>query len=592
MRPDDPQLILLLPALYSHLDPSRIPHLDRLDTELSASSEPVVILMGAIAALGCISVVGPRIPLEACADFWPRIWPWSRFIHTYLECIPGAPPEKLVCIQFLQILSRFQTHHETWKLIETTPGVGVIVARTWVLLLSAAIRAGNEPDATFVLLCRLLSQASQNDFPHVVEDYSEGAGGSASHLASLILEHINYGLTRGDSPACLPTLASVLSFVIKHYEEPSSEPLRTALLSRGFPEAVSRCLAVASVFRLDQATRVIDNAIHLVGWAFQTVPGYPYVREALQGGFLQGLVRFVCQDKRRPEVIETLKWFFESSLSGVTLYHSVLCQLRPALEEVSGLVTTDAFRRSGLFNVWDRFFQLATERLAIKEVFDSDAYIALKGCDNTKCTNINRRADVRRCSGCLNRYYCSNECQIVDWKEGGHRSFCAVLHTRLTPYRLSTHDKAFIHAIVLVDFKVWKESLYRRYVMHMHREPSSPVCTLFDYTAGRLFLSVVSVHSNPDHATNARIEDFVARIQRSGGRMALTIVDFPRAREAQRMSMAMRSSSDVPFRALRDIADSLPPGVLYDPSVETIPEIVMEKVRALVERTQDVIQFY
>ena len=35
-----------------------------------------------------------------------------------------------------------------------------------------------------------------------------------------------------------------------------------------------------------------------------------------------------------------------------------------------------------------------------------------------------KRVKMRRCSGCRQAYYCSKECQVRDWKEGGHKEVC------------------------------------------------------------------------------------------------------------------------------------------------------------------------
>jgi hypothetical protein len=29
-----------------------------------------------------------------------------------------------------------------------------------------------------------------------------------------------------------------------------------------------------------------------------------------------------------------------------------------------------------------------------------------------------------KCSGCLLRVYCGKECQVKDWKDGGHKKEC------------------------------------------------------------------------------------------------------------------------------------------------------------------------
>ena len=40
---------------------------------------------------------------------------------------------------------------------------------------------------------------------------------------------------------------------------------------------------------------------------------------------------------------------------------------------------------------------------------------------------------LKRCSKCRDTQYCSSECQVKDWKIGGHKESCA---SKLEPYKL------------------------------------------------------------------------------------------------------------------------------------------------------------
>ena len=48
--------------------------------------------------------------------------------------------------------------------------------------------------------------------------------------------------------------------------------------------------------------------------------------------------------------------------------------------------------------------------------------------DGVPCSGCsNRSFQLRKCSGCQAVSYCSRECQVRHWKEGGHRRECAQL---------------------------------------------------------------------------------------------------------------------------------------------------------------------
>ncbi|KAJ6599403.1 hypothetical protein B0H10DRAFT_2441307 [Mycena sp. CBHHK59/15] len=476
-QPDDPQLPLLLPAFYAHLDPSGIPDPDQLEIHLTASSHPVFFLVGPIVSLDCICVLKNRIPLEASLDLWPRIWRWVCFIHAHLEYFPGAPPKKDICIQLLRILTQFLTHDGTRRLIEATPGVGIILARAWVLLLSDA--KATEPEPAFAALCHVLSRAPTAHIPQIVEEFCEGAGGSAPDLVSLIIEHIDYFVSHGDSPTCLPFLTGAITFVVNNYNGKLAEPFRKSLLSHGFPRALSRCLCTAVAFPPDKSVAVTTNCVILLGWAFQNFPGYQHVREALQAGFLRGIVGYVSQ--RHPKIaVPPAQWLFKTVLPPCTVYHSVLSPLQKTLEDVSDLVTTEAFLTSGVFIEWAEFLKLTKDRLIIKDYFDSDEYRSFKACDNTACAKIRHKMEFRRCSGCLSLYYCSKKCQILDWQEGRHRSLCRIIQNRrqLDQDPFSTRDKSFMRALLHAHFDTCKQDIYVRQAMRLRQYPSNHVCTL------------------------------------------------------------------------------------------------------------------
>ena len=56
-----------------------------------------------------------------------------------------------------------------------------------------------------------------------------------------------------------------------------------------------------------------------------------------------------------------------------------------------------------------------------------DTLKVIKGT-GVPCSGCSRlSAQLRKCSGCRQAAYCSRECQVRHWKEGGHRRECAQL---------------------------------------------------------------------------------------------------------------------------------------------------------------------
>ena len=43
---------------------------------------------------------------------------------------------------------------------------------------------------------------------------------------------------------------------------------------------------------------------------------------------------------------------------------------------------------------------------------------------NPPCDYCGKQGGVKKCTQCLSAYYCSKECQVGDWKKGGHKGRC------------------------------------------------------------------------------------------------------------------------------------------------------------------------
>ncbi|KAJ7211775.1 hypothetical protein GGX14DRAFT_623535 [Mycena pura] len=94
---------LMTPVFYGTLDPADVAalhQLDSLDTD------------------GLAALIADRsVPREAYHDLWSRIWDWITFLDAFREHLRFTDP--------------------LWLLIGSTPGVWVVIARAWGMLLHA-----------------------------------------------------------------------------------------------------------------------------------------------------------------------------------------------------------------------------------------------------------------------------------------------------------------------------------------------------------------------------------------------------------------------------------------------------------------------
>ncbi|KAJ7804855.1 hypothetical protein B0H13DRAFT_623709 [Mycena leptocephala] len=176
-----------------------------------------------------------------------------------------------------------------------------------------------------------------------------------------------------------------------------------------------------------------------------------YLTDALKAELLAAIIS-CC---RAHLYISTIMSFLEHHLQSLTVYHSVLRELRK-------LSTASVPETSPMFKQWKAFVDLVNERAAFMDSFDSNEYDALRACDSLECGTIRERTAFKRCGGCLRNYYCSKTCQRADWRAGAHRELCTSRCTGSCRNRMRTRDRAFLRALVHRDYLALKPSFCSR----------------------------------------------------------------------------------------------------------------------------------
>ncbi|KAJ7175179.1 hypothetical protein C8R43DRAFT_943447 [Mycena crocata] len=194
-------------------------------------------------------------------------------------------------------------------------------------------------------------------------------------------------------------------------------------------------------------------------------------------------------------------------------------------------------------------------------------HIPDRACDNTECNGIHDKTDLWRCSGCLDVYYCSPECQKSDWRAGGHREICSESGTlRLSMQNTpSVRERDFLRYYIDAEYHFSKATIYLEQALCLQRFPNSAYFTLFDYTwNGRADISVHALESDSPpvldlYAYGAEWQDSIARARRSGGRMELHVVRMQQGRSAPRYVLIPlhRDRTDVVV-LLKELSAELP----------------------------------
>ncbi|KAJ7176217.1 hypothetical protein C8R43DRAFT_555901 [Mycena crocata] len=570
----------LLPVFYSHLDSAGIPTPAEMDAP-RMSLDRVAKAMSALKALYSINI---HIPYPAGPDVWPRVWHWARFLRTFREQILelNPPSEAEMCLDFLLFCGYFLSHNPTSELILATPGFRFMLARCWFCLsLIDTFRGWRDDvgmgfrDAATSDLSRYLRRL--NATPAFLEEFSEGAGGSISDLASIVIQYFDF-LVYPDSTPLPPTnvdsLCGVLLFIHDTDETLNGGgkgnlqmgALCTELLKHGIEWTLTRTLLALTRTSTSDTGPAVQTCLILMQRMFTTMPGAAFLPNALTHGLLRALVSFATHDIA-DGIHFHLNRLLTRTIPAATVNYYLLNDLSiGVIDDVEDIVDTDGFRNSRLFPAWESFLALARERLEVFESVDLREYSTFKACDNMQCGMIEEKSAFSYCSRCQSVFYCSKQCQAADWR-AGHRQSCKGERFRCLDQEecyLDHREKKYFRALLDHDYDANKPEIYSQLVRAMHRDPGNPHVTFFDYTKGALRVEVISnISESPLYEQLNRSPgewvDHVSRAKASKGRLHLHVMQVVHANRHGVWVVPLRTVSSHAFEELKRIASSLPP---------------------------------
>ncbi|KAJ7625971.1 hypothetical protein FB45DRAFT_1084783 [Roridomyces roridus] len=247
-----------------------------------------------------------------------------------------------------------------------------------------------------------------------------------------------------------------LGITLLHFaNHPSLAP---HLASHGIVDILSSALGVFGESVSSRMTPVISWTLSRLLVYMDIFPCMTRVKEGLDGGLLRAIVLSCISD------------------------HSVLSNLRAALDDVEPLTHSDTFRDSKIFETWQVFVQVATERLDLLEKFDRGEIGQTRACDYIECTSpIKEDADLLRCSRCRSAFYCSKECQSQDWIPG-HKKPCESLLQRETELAFLAPELKFLRATLNHDYEHARADITAVHTRVLETEPNA-LCAvmMFDY---------------------------------------------------------------------------------------------------------------
>ncbi|KAJ7150650.1 hypothetical protein C8R46DRAFT_1358179 [Mycena filopes] len=594
-RPSERTSPLFLPAFYQNLDPATVPSTDD-------AAEKGHIIQCALTSIQGLYVSEEFLPVAALKDIWPRYWAWVEFFQTE-HSNPETPRALDALLDFginvMRFLSYLQnTNYATIQLIAETPGVRTLVGQTWLLLVRRGPSTEEADDDAMHCLRSCLTGFINTWDANSLQEYVDGTGGTLQDFASVIAATINDFFLARQPPISTPLLDCMLSIIqlvtgidgIPPMDKIDRDgprkkdlPLCSALWANGFIPALVKVIVVLAARSLSaDTTAAVEDCFLLLRLAFTSRARYACIIEAADTGLLWAMI--TCG--RHPDIHRihsVMEHFLTNILPSSLIHHGVVRALEIELDTVSGASGTQALQET---DHWINFQALVHERSSIRGEFDALNCAWQGACDNVSCGAIRSRPTLKRCARCLNVYYCSSECQTIDWRAGKHHNICSGRDMGLTfNGHLGRRERAFLRAVLHQDYEAnMATTIYPAQARFIAEHPNESFYTMFDYSKGTPQITVESASLPPSRLSSDEEEwqDLVARAGASEGRMELHVVELAEGDRPRVWVIPLRTNSSRIHDEIRRIAGTIPATVDDDSS-----QALLDAVRAVVDEARD-----
>ncbi|KAJ7830517.1 hypothetical protein B0H14DRAFT_2807390, partial [Mycena olivaceomarginata] len=511
----DSEKTLFLPVFYINLDPAHIPtpgDLEYLQPDTRARIACASLALEALFDLINLVAKEYQEPDDIGPALWPRVWPWTFFMHEYRDYLRAASVswEPLAYTRFLLFVSEIYGPYPIRGAISSTPGFRVLMARVWTIL------------------PRLKQKKSA---------FEPCAGGTLDDLASLVLQHIdvvvngNLSWEVGSAASYMRHLVHLIQAGHSATQTSADFPMRERFIQtlrrRDFiPALVVAMNTVLEASRANSRSFLRSGfessfvaTLELLERLLDTPMGYRWLPAAIEAGLLAVMAGVAIEF---PTVFDDrLRFLLTKLLPDGLLYYHVVAAIENILDDLADIWSSEELEELEIFDDWSSFRYLAESRVQLLHSLQSTG-----SCDNLECGKIQERSRFRRCTGCKTSKYCNKECQIADWKCGEHRNHCGSLTTLIlaetNTCTLGFRERQFMRAVVRDDFTKNMLAIYQHQVKFIASNPADRFYTLFDYTCNPVEIFVKSVVDSPiSHALQGGGPDS------DHGRMHLHVVEVP-----------------------------------------------------------------
>ncbi|KAJ7722350.1 hypothetical protein B0H16DRAFT_1896199 [Mycena metata] len=561
-----------LPIFYVYLDPAGIPSGEERD------DKRVTLALAALNALrGLNQLYAPAGP-----DLWLRLWKWSAFLHAQSENLRHLPGEKNISLHVLYCIHLLRDDPTTATLIGRTVGVRTLVMDGWAALCNSE---QGQDHPMFTYLATFLRALMGADQPANRAEILEATDGPTG-LATLIVRSMQLFLPA--RRAALPEKVisfhqGIARFLFEFLNADSSPAICPALLSLGLVKPLTSTICCVA----DSTDPVVPKLLLGFFAILETLVAQPAphraIRDAITAGLLYGLVRALtlCPDAAGPGHPNSLWDMVTITLPAATVYRNVLVELEAHMSTVEQISNDPGFHSSSVYADWEDFVILAEERIEFMRDGRSRENISLNACDNLECGKIQERANFRRCSRCQQVFYCSPDCQKMDWKSGGHRTACLHLRRlRIKNSDLGARNLKFLRTLMQEESKslTGPGELGDR-LLYMRESGCDTIC-LFDFQEGpadSVFCPLADIREE-DEDGDVLWDEHIARADRSGGRMDLHVMRVWDGNRARHLMFPQRSATSAVRDGLARICETITIQSEEDNALEELTEEVKDLI--------------
>ncbi|KAJ6498647.1 hypothetical protein DFH09DRAFT_1446420 [Mycena vulgaris] len=456
--------------------------------------------------------------------------PTIQFLHVYWECLDHTLHRRFskytTYSLFLMVVLALDTDAQTSQAIDATPGVRMIVAHAWVLVLDTH---NDQRERRLRDVGRFLQLILKPSLLANFEEIVDGVGGSLFDLAVIVVKHIRHVVPAADSPTSVATihnLSGIFKLLIAAPHHPPDTRLRSYLVDNGIVTTLVTLIRALAAGTTPLAPKIMFSAFSMLD-PMITGPGHMGILaiiEALKAGLL--LAVLASSKKNDHNLDLQLQYVLRSTLPNSMVYVDVVTQIAESMGMHFATKLTGS-RPSEMFIAdWAAFNSFAHKRITFLRSYQAGAFPSYKACDNLErpVRDLPDEAPFSTMFGLPQPLLLLNKLpnrRLADgWTSSGKPAL---------PEFLGTQDRAFMRALLHMQYLIDKAPITFHQIKFMIEFPGQTFYIRYDYTdcdgsPPYSFVGCLSPETPGDNAMQTHWAEHLSRAVNSGGRMELQVM--------------------------------------------------------------------